>query len=154
VEEKAMSKRLGESYRIEIPSVAAATPSVRERIAERLRADGFGAEDIGAIEVALEEALLNAIRHGNRGDPARKVRVAYGTADDILHVLVSDEGQGFDPAAVPDPTSPENRERPGGRGLLLILHYMSGALVLGKGNGLLMWKHRDGLGHAAVHSFP
>jgi serine/threonine-protein kinase RsbW len=140
-----MAKRVSESYCIEIPSAPEATPSVRQRVTEHLRANGFGEEDMKGIGVALEEALLNAILHGNRNDPARTVRVAYGTADDILHVLVSDEGPGFDPAAVPDPTLPENLERPGGRGLLLILHYMSGALVLGKGNDLLMWKRRDGM---------
>jgi serine/threonine-protein kinase RsbW len=138
-----------ETCHIEMPSNAAATLAVRQRVAEHLRANGFRAEDIGGVEVALEEALLNAIRHGNRNDSARKVRVTYATANDSLYILVGDEGEGFDPSAVPDPAGPENRERPGGRGLLLIWHYMSGAIVLGKGNYLLMWKRRNGHCHMA-----
>ena len=74
----------------------------------------------------------------------RKVRVAYGLADNILHVLVSDEGEGFDPSAVPDPTRPEDLERPGGRCLLLILQYMSGVLVLVRAKDLHMWKPPGG----------
>jgi serine/threonine-protein kinase RsbW len=139
-----MAKRARETYCIERPSEVAATPAVRQRVAEHLRANGLGEEDIGGIELALEEALVNAIRHGNRNDPARQVRVPYETADDVLRVLVSDEGEGYDPAAVPDPTRPENQECPGGRGLLLIRHYMSGMMVLGQGNELLMWKRRGG----------
>jgi serine/threonine-protein kinase RsbW len=135
-----MEQNDSETYHIEIPSEATATPAVRQRVAEHLRANGFGAEDIGDIEAALEEALLNAIRHGNHNNPARKVLVSYTTINDILYMLVSDEGKGFDPSAVPDPTRPENRERAGGRGLLLIRHYMSGVRFLGRGSDLLMWK--------------
>jgi serine/threonine-protein kinase RsbW len=137
-----MAKSSSECHEVEMPSDAAAVPSVRRRVTEHLRANGFGEEDVGAVEMALEEALLNAIRHGNRSDPARQVRIEYGTADDVFHVLVRDEGQGFDPAAVPDPTLPENLERPGGRGLLLMRHFMSRVLFLGKGNDVLMWKRR------------
>jgi serine/threonine-protein kinase RsbW len=144
-----MAKSVTKICRIEMSSDATATPAVRQRVAEYLRAKGFGEEDIQGIDMALEAALLNAVRHGNRNDPARKVRVTYGTVNDILHVLVSDEGEGFDPSAVPDPMRPENLERPSGRGLLLIRHYMSGARVLGRGNDLLMWKRRGGCSLAA-----
>jgi serine/threonine-protein kinase RsbW len=116
---------------------------------KHLRANGFGEEDIGAIEAALDAVLVNAIQDGNRNDPARKVRIDYGTADDILHVLVSDEGERFDSSRVPDPTRPENMDRPVGRGLLLVRHYMSGVLILGKGSDLLMWKRRSRNGQVA-----
>jgi serine/threonine-protein kinase RsbW len=139
-----MAMSLSACYQIDLPSDAAVIPSVRRRVSDHLRANGFGEDDICGITQALEEALLNAISHGNRGDPARRVRVVYGTADGVFHVRVRDEGPGFDPAAVPDPTRPENRERPDGRGLLLMRHYMSWVQFLGPGNELLMWKRRGG----------
>jgi serine/threonine-protein kinase RsbW len=139
-----MATRLRKCHEIEMPSDPAAVPPVRQRISAYLRAHGFPEEDIRGIDLALNEALSNAIEHGNGCDPARKVRIVFGTADDIFQVRVRDEGPGFDPAAVPDPTHPENLERPRGRGLLLIRHFMSWVQFLGEGNDLLMWKRRGG----------
>jgi serine/threonine-protein kinase RsbW len=137
-----MSDNLSESHRIDMPSDAAGIPAVRERLTEYLRAHGFRPEDIWGVELALGEALLNAIRHGNQDDPARTVRIDYGIANEVFYVRVRDEGPGFDPAEVPDPTQPENLQRAGGRGLLLMRHYMCQVHFLGKGNDVLMCKRR------------
>jgi|SRR5690606_30292137 serine/threonine-protein kinase RsbW len=75
----------------------------------------------GNILVALTEAVNNAIHHGNRLDPTKSVHLGYRKRDDgMLEFLVQDEGPGFDYANLPDPTDPENLEKPHGRGVFLM----------------------------------
>ena len=73
---------------------------------------------------ALREVLANAIRHGNHGDPERVVSVEYAVDDDSFIVTVEDQGEGFDPDEVPDPTAPENLLRPSGRGIFYMRQFM------------------------------
>src|SRR5262245_46399561 len=100
----------------------------------------FTEPEIFSIRLALEEAIVNAIKHGNQMDRSKLVRVAYRVEMERFDVMIVDEGPGFDPEDVPDPTSPENLERPCGRGLLLMRHYMSDIRYLGTGNTVLMSK--------------
>ncbi len=74
----------------------------------------------GNILVSVTEAVTNAMLHGNRGDCNKKVSISLLRHAGALEVRVSDQGAGFDPAAVPDPTSPECIEVCGGRGLFLM----------------------------------
>src|SRR5437016_9153244 len=108
-----------------IASDLAEARRVQAEIEQALRDGRFTDHDIFAIKLALEEALVNAIKHGNQLDRAKTVRVAFRVARDRFDVQITDEGVGFDPSDVPDPTAPENLERPCGRGLLLMRHYMS-----------------------------
>jgi serine/threonine-protein kinase RsbW len=101
---------------------------------------GFSPEDCFAARLALEEAVVNGLRHGNGGDPTKRVRVGYRVGPVALLADVEDEGPGFDPDAVPDPTLPENRDRPGGRGLLLMRHYMTWVRYRGRGNRVTLCK--------------
>lgn len=73
----------------------------------------------GRLRVAVGEALANAVEHGNGCDPGKRVRVTAEVGPAGVRVSVRDEGEGFDPAGVPDPTAPGRRDRPRGRGLLL-----------------------------------
>lgn len=82
------------------------------------------AEKRGDIIVSLTEAVTNAILHGNRGDCRKHVSISFERQRDALSVRVSDEGPGFDPTQVPDPTCPERVECCGGRGILL-MRYLS-----------------------------
>jgi serine/threonine-protein kinase RsbW len=113
------------SLEITIASDMAEARRVQAEIERALLQVQFHEHDIFAIKLALEEALVNAIKHGNQMDPAKQVRVAYHVRADRFEVRITDEGQGFDPDDVPDPTAPENLERPCGRGLLLMRHYMT-----------------------------
>lgn len=84
-----------------------------------------GGEDEYWLVTALREAIANAIRHGNLQDPARKVLVDLTIRNGAVTMRVEDEGNGFDPGLVPDPTSPENLLRPSGRGIFYIRQFMS-----------------------------
>ena len=91
-----------------------------------------------AIRLALEEALTNAFKHGNKGDPSKTVRVHCDIQVDAVTIDVIDEGSGFDPDAVPDPTESENLEIPSGRGLTLMRAYMTEVQILPPGNRVKM----------------
>lgn len=84
-----------------------------------------GGEDEYWLVTALREAIANAIRHGNRQDPTRRVLVDLAIRNGTVTMRVEDEGNGFDPTSVPDPTSPENLLRPSGRGIFYIRQFMS-----------------------------
>jgi serine/threonine-protein kinase RsbW len=77
------------------------------------------------IVTALREALANAVRHGNRTEPERKVRVDYTIDSRSVTIRVEDEGDGFDPDKIPDPTEPENLLRPSGRGIFYMQQFMN-----------------------------
>ena len=92
-----------------------------------------------AIRLSLHEAMSNAFRHGHaKLPPTVPVSVWYQVSDDLVTLAVEDQGPGFDPKAVPDPTLEENLERGSGRGLLLIRAYMASAEYNQKGNRLQM----------------
>jgi len=99
-------------------------------VAERVLLDlcrraGLESDDDYWLVTALREALANAIRHGNGQDPARHVRVAYVVENSTVTITVEDEGEGFDPKEIPDPTDPENLLRPNGRGIFYMRQFMN-----------------------------
>jgi serine/threonine-protein kinase RsbW len=80
-------------------------------------------EDLyGNIMIAVTEAVNNAINHGNAGNSAKNVFLSLTLNDKLLQFIIRDEGNGFDYHKLPDPTSPENLEKPGGRGIFLMKH--------------------------------
>jgi serine/threonine-protein kinase RsbW len=79
-------------------------------------------EHYGNILIALTEAVNNAIYHGNKQDPSKQVTVKYEATKDRFFFRIEDDGPGFDFENVPDPTSPENLEKPNGRGVFLMEH--------------------------------
>lgn len=76
----------------------------------------------GNILVAVTEAVNNAIQHGNKLDPGKKVDVEFKAGDKAITFSVHDQGDGFDYNTLPDPTNPENLEKPSGRGVFLMRH--------------------------------
>lgn len=79
-------------------------------------------DNYGNILVAVTEAVTNAIQHGNKYDPKKNVNVLVKTNDKLLRFVIQDEGSGFDFNNLPDPTDPENIEKPHGRGIFLMQH--------------------------------
>jgi serine/threonine-protein kinase RsbW len=84
----------------------------------------FGEDERFAIKLALEEALCNAVKHGNKCDRSKKITVRYAVTAECCQVVVRDEGSGFTPDEVPDPTSPDRLPLPDGRGIMLLRAYM------------------------------
>lgn len=76
----------------------------------------------GNIMIAVTEAVNNAIKHGNSGNSAKNVFLSLTLNENLLKFVIQDEGTGFDHDNLPDPTSPENLEKPGGRGIFLMKH--------------------------------
>src|SRR5262249_43293465 len=92
------------------------------------------------LRLALEEAIVNAVKHGNGYDPAKRVQVRYSVSAERVLAEVEDQGTGFDPARVPDPTAPENLERSCGRGLFLIRAYVTWVRYNERGNCITLCK--------------
>ena len=108
-----------------IPSDYQRGNEVQARILEAAREAGFAGEHFFGLRIALEEALVNAIKHGNGLDLNKKVHIAAKITPRRIEVVVEDEGPGFHRGAVPDPTHEDNLTKTSGRGILLIEAYMS-----------------------------
>ena len=109
---------------------------VQSEVGSALRSNDFGEAATFAIRLALEEALVNGFRHGNKGDPAKSVTVHCAVDGEGIELEVIDQGEGFDPGSVPDPTAEENIEIPSGRGIMLMRAYMTSVEYLPPGNRL------------------
>lgn len=131
-----------------VESTSSAISSLREGILSSLKEHNFGEGDIFAVHLALEEAFINAVRHGNKMDPAKGVRIDYLVEADKITVSVTDEGNGFDLGAVPDPRYGENLYKPEGRGLFLMHSYMDEIEFDERGNSVCMVKYKEKAGSA------
>jgi serine/threonine-protein kinase RsbW len=122
--------------------VVESRPSALEQLCREilstLETGGFSQDDIFAVHMALEEAFLNAVKHGNRMDPTKSVTVDYLVDPGKVEICMTDEGPGFDPRCIPDPRVGKNLYRPEGRGLLLIRSYMHTVEYNERGNSLRM----------------
>jgi serine/threonine-protein kinase RsbW len=125
-----------------LPSKKGAHLSLLEEILQELERLGWDGRDFFGIQMALEESLTNAIRHGNRLDESKEVRVECKLSGEQFWLRVTDEGSGFQPREVPDCTADENLECPGGRGLALIKAYMTRVEYNQCGNCVTMEKTR------------
>jgi serine/threonine-protein kinase RsbW len=104
---------------------------------------GYGARDSFAVRLCLEEAVINAVKHGHRYDPRKRTRIWWVVSASAVKLVVEDSGAGFDPNRVPDPCLPENQERPGGRGVFLMRSYMSWIRFNDAGNRVVMCRYRS-----------
>lgn len=120
------------------PSEFARMRDVQGELMAAVAQHGFDDDASHAIRLALEEALINAIKHGNGGDTSKKVTVDATVTDKVAEFTITDQGKGFDRADVPDPTDEANLEKTSGRGLLLIETYMTDVKYRDKGRTLWM----------------
>jgi len=121
-----------------IASDPALAREVQDRIEELLSKTDASERDIFCIKLALEEGLVNAIKHGNQMDPEKSVTIRYHVQKLSFEIRITDQGPGFDPDDLPDPTAIENLERPCGRGVMLMRHYMSDVEYYPPGNSMRM----------------
>jgi serine/threonine-protein kinase RsbW len=132
-----------DEFEIRIPSSTTEGQKVQERIITRLEEIGFPARGIFGVRLALEEALVNAIKHGNGLDPKKEVFVTCQISQDKVRVVIEDQGPGFRLQDVPDPTEDENLEKPGGRGIMLMRAFLSVVEYNERGNRVVLEKHRN-----------
>lgn len=93
------------------------------------------------FRVSLTEALANAMIYGNGDDPSKRVRVEVSVAEAALRARVTDQGNGFNPRILPDPTRPENIQRPCGRGIFLMRQLMDEVHYNDQGNAVTLILH-------------
>lgn len=107
---------------------------------QSLKEHGVEDEIIFDVHVSFEEALRNAMLHGNKLDPRKTVTIEIEITEGELTIVVEDQGQGFDPDKVPDPTAEENLLRESGRGVYLIKYLMDDVKYVNGGRKLIMKK--------------
>lgn len=128
---------------VSIPSDFTAARGVQERICQEVQKHGFASEAVFAVRLAIEEAMINAIKHGNKLDPNKKVHVTATIDTSQAEITIEDEGKGFKRKAVPDPTRKENLEKCSGRGILLMESYMNSVSWSKNGRMVRMIKRNE-----------
>ena len=116
---------------------------ILERVHFALVGQEYSEQEIFGVCLALEEAMVNAIKHGHRDRPGKSVLVRFHVDSEWVRVIVKDKGNGFDPSKVPNPCAVENLERPTGRGLFLMHAYMTWVRHNARGNCVAMGKCRQ-----------
>ncbi len=127
---------------IKIPSTAEDARDAFNTIVDLAKKHKFSGDDLFAIMLALEEALINAVKHGNCDDPNKPVKIEYRITDQTFEITVTDQGNGFTLEDLPDPRSKENLLKCCGRGVLLIKSYMDQVKYNKKGNSVWMLKNK------------
>lgn len=128
--------------RIVITSDLHAARDVEEQVLRLTESMGYSKECAFAIRLSLEEAIVNAHRHGNRSDSTRKITISYAITRQRAVIRVRDEGPGFNPDCVPDPTHPERICLPNGRGIMLMRSYLDEVVYNPQGNEVQLVKER------------
>lgn len=112
--------------------------AAEQALLQAIERHGYDRAAVFAIRLALEEALSNAFKHGNKEDAAKVVRLNCDVSESEVAIEVEDQGAGFDPDSVPDPTESENVEIPCGRGLKLMRAFMTEVRIDPPGNRVRM----------------
>ncbi len=124
--------------RLKIESRLSNLRLIENAIDEITGAIGVKQDNYGKIMVAALEAVNNAVTHGNRSDPNKIVDVEIAFEDNGINITVTDEGEGFNPKSIPDPTMPENIEELSGRGVFLMTKLADSIKFNEKGNSVTM----------------
>ena len=119
-----MSEVTEETVELKLPSRIEAIGEAAEAATDAARRLGFADDALFGIELAVREAVTNAVVHGNRSDESKPVEVGLAGTDARLVVTVRDRGEGFDPSHVADPTAEENILKASGRGILFMRTFM------------------------------
>ncbi|MBB6430910.1 ATP-binding protein [Algisphaera agarilytica] len=131
------------SSKLVFPSKLSEVPAAQQAVVDAAKEAGFDEKALFAVRLALDEALTNAVRHGNASDPSKQVTLEFTTEPNQLTIVIEDEGPGFNPDDVPDPTAVENLGRPHGRGVMLMRAYMTDVQFNKRGNRVTLVKQLD-----------
>jgi serine/threonine-protein kinase RsbW len=129
--------------KVTIPNDSHLLKEMSTKLIDDLRDMGVNEDIIFDIHVGFEEALRNAMIHGNKSDPGKKVMVETAINEKKVIIYVEDEGEGFNPESLPDPTHDENLLKEGGRGVYLINHLMDEVRYENGGKKVIMVKYFD-----------
>lgn len=132
-----------EKIEFELPSDVSLMNGVLQYLTERVAKLGLIRPERSNLFVALDEAFVNAVKHGNRNDPRKLVRITAELSAKEARFTVEDEGEGFDVQAIPDPRDPANLFKASGRGVLLIYNIMDEVEYNERGNRLTMVKRPE-----------
>ena len=133
-----------EHIEFELPSDISLMNGVLHYLIERVAALGVIKPDTSNLFIALDEAFVNAVKHGNRGDRRKLVRITADLSAREARFTVEDEGEGFNLKDIPDPCDPANLFKTSGRGVLLIYNIMDEVSYNERGNRLTMVKRPEG----------
>lgn len=123
-----------------IPSNPDICAKLMQSLVDALEDFGWAEREVFGIRMAMEETIVNAIRHGNQCSPDKSVELRITVTDQEFSATVTDQGDGFDPDEIPDPTHDENLERSSGRGLVLIQNYADEVTYNKAGNSVTLKK--------------
>jgi len=140
VDKEEYVRGIHESIEFELPSVISVMHVVLEYLLKRVDKLGVVKTDESNLFVALDEAFVNAIKHGNKFDAKKNVRIAAQVSKAEARFTIEDEGEGFDVNNIPDPLDPQNLFKPSGRGVLFIYNIMDEVKYNERGNRLTMVK--------------
>jgi serine/threonine-protein kinase RsbW len=143
VDDPKLLSHVHEKIEFELPSDLALMNGVLEYLAERVAKLGLIKPERSNLFVALDEAFVNAVKHGNKSDPNKLVRITAELTPQEASFTVEDEGKGFDITKIPDPCDPANLFRTSGRGVLLIYNIMDEVEYNAQGNRVKMVKRPD-----------
>lgn len=142
INETAAPASTRERLEFTIPSVIERMHDVLNELTDKLEARGL-VQPHSHLFVALDEAIANAIKHGNKSDPTKNVHITAEMDDDEVTFVITDEGDGFDLEKLPDPTDSQYLMRPCGRGVMLIYHLMDDVEYNERGNQVKMKKKAE-----------
>ncbi|QYO65568.1 ATP-binding protein [Leptolyngbya sp. 7M] len=140
--EKAV-KGLHEFIEFELPSAISPMHVVLEYLIKRVERLGVIKPERSNLFIALDEAFVNAVKHGNKFDTQKLVRITSEVSDKEARFTIEDEGEGFDVNSIPDPLDPENLFKTSGRGVLFIYNIMDEVAYNERGNRLTMVKKSE-----------
>ena len=113
-----------QTTRLVLPSHIEAVGETAAAVTDFVKSCGFDEQTAFGVDMALREAVTNAVVHGNQEDETKSVEVIFSCLGNALEIEIRDQGEGFDPASVPDPTEPENILKTSGRGIFLMRSFM------------------------------
>lgn len=136
-------QNLHESIEFELPSAISPMHTVLEYLMKRVEKLGVVKAEQSNLFVALDEAFVNAVKHGNKYDSRKLIRITAEVSRHEARFTIEDEGEGFDVDSIPDPLDPENLFKTSGRGVLFIYNIMDEVKYNERGNRLTMVKRSD-----------
>ena len=129
-------------YDQNVPSQPDVCAQIVDLTLNQLNSANWPSKNVFGIHMAMEEAIMNAIRHGNQCAADKQVHVLIAISADQFYAKITDQGDGFDPAGIPDPTLDENIGKTCGRGVTLMRNFVDEVIYNEKGNSVELKKSK------------